>query len=212
MKRFISISIILFLMSNAAIAQPDRIGAGLTFAQKIWFNGADTGNPGLNIKTWIKLDKRKTMFLVPSISAYNSHLKTYTTNFTTNYLFQADLDFQYRVFTEKTLSVIALAGVNATYLYSAVEARISVLVPKENDAIFGFGPNIGAGLEMRMASSWDFNVTGKYAFPGLELNAPGTISIWDESKPKLLSSPLTALVIQVQAVYYFKGRGKGWRR
>lgn len=213
MKRYIAFLIIFFLMSAVASAQPDRIGVGLTFAEKIRFNTGDTGNPGLNVKTWLKLDKRRTMFIVPSISAYKPHTITHTTNFTTNYLFHADVDFQYSFFTEGTISVMAFTGVNYTHLYSAIELRISgaTNVP-ENDALSGFGPNLGAGLEMRMASSWDFNVSAKYAWPGLQINAPNTVSIWDENKPRLLSSPLTALVIQAQAVYYFKGRGKGWRR
>jgi len=159
-------------MSTAAFAQPDRIGGGLTFAQKIRFNTGDTGNPGINVKTWLKLDKRKTMFIVPSISAYLPIPRTHTTHFATNYLFHADVDFQYRFFTEGTMSVMALAGVNYTHLYSAIEMRDSYTILQVNDALFGFGPNIGAGLEMRMASSWDMNVTGNYAFPGLELTAP----------------------------------------
>lgn len=112
----------------------------------------------------------------------------------------------------KTLAIYALAGVNYTFLYSAVNLRDNFTIPRENASIYGLGPNIGGGLEMRMASNWDFNVSVKYAFPGLEYKVPGTISIWDETKPQFLSSTLTALVIQVQAVYYFKSRGKGWRR
>lgn len=217
MKRLISISIVLFLLSTAVFAQPDRIGVGLTFAQKIRFNGGDTGNPGLNVKSWFKLDKRKTMFIVPSISAYRPHQTTHTANFATSYLFHADVDFQYRFFNERTLAAYAFAGVNYTHLYSSIEMRISIPIPLENDALFGFGPNIGAGLEMRMASSWDFNLSAKYAFPRLRIKDPDSISALElsnnpDATPKLLWSPLTALVIQVQAVYYFKDRGKGWRR
>ncbi len=218
MKRLISISIVLFIMSAVAFAQPDRIGVGLTFAQKIRFNGGDTGNPGINAKAWFKLDKRKTMFIVPSISAFKPHQTTHTTNFATSYLFHADVDFQYRFFNEKTLAVYAFTGLNYTHLYSAIEMRIGGMTdPPVNDALFGFGPNIGAGLEMRMASSWDFIVTAKYAFPDLRIKDPASISLLElsnnpDATPKLLWSPLTALVIQVQAVYYLKDRGKGWRR
>lgn len=212
MKRIFSISIIFFLMSVAAIAQPDRIGGGLAFSPKIRFNLGDTGNPGLTLRTWIKLDKRKTMFIVPSITAYNPHTITHTSNFTTNYLFHGDLDFQYRFYNEGTLAIYALTGANYTYLYSAIEMRIPATNPPVNASLYGLGPNIGAGLEMRMSSFVDFNVSAKYTFPGLKVKVPGTISIWNEENPRLLSSPLTALVIQVQAVYYFKGRGKGWRR
>lgn len=213
MKKIISISIVLLLISISAAAQPDRMGVGLSFAQKIRFNQGDTGNPGLNVKTWINLDKRRIMSLVPSITAYSPHtVKPNSSYFTTTYLFHADFDFQYRIFKEKTLTVVGMAGVNYSHLISTVTMLISLPDPPLGDAIFGVGPNIGAGLEMRMSDNWDFNVSAKYAFPGLIVRAPGTISIFDENKPKLLSSPLTALVIQVHAVYYFKGRGKGYRR
>ncbi len=213
MKRIIFIYIALMLISISATAQPDRVAAGLSFAQKIRFNSGDTGNPGLNLKTWINLDRRKTMFVTPSITVYNPHsVKPNSSYFTTTYLFHGDVDFQYRIFNEKTLTIVGLAGVNYSHLISTVTMLVSLPDPPQGDATFGVGPNIGAGLEMRMASQWDFNVTAKYAFPGLIVNAPGTESIFDENKPKLLSSPLTALVIQVHAVYYFKGRNKGFRR
>lgn len=215
MKTIFSISLILLLMSISSAAQPERIGVGLSFAEKIRFDYGDTGNPGVNIKTWIYLDKRRTMFLVPSITAYNPHTMKpgNTSSFTTTtYLFHADADFQYKVFNEKTLSLIAFAGVNYTQFISTVNLLISMTDPPQDKSDFAIGPNIGAGLEMRMSDYWDFNVSAKYAFPGLIWKAPETESIFDENKPKLLSSPYTALVIQVHAVYYFKGRGKGYRR
>lgn len=219
MKRIISICIVLLLMSISAAAQPERIGVGLSFAEKIDFNynTGVTGNPGLNVKTWINLDKRQTMSIVPSITAYNPHTKTPNTSayFTKTYLFHGDLDFQYRIFRENTLTVVGMAGLNYSHIITDVivsEQITGATNLPQDSATFGIGPNIGAGLEMRMGSQWDFNVSAKYAFPGLIANAPGTQSVFNEDKPKLLSSPLTALVIQVHAVYYFKGRNKGFRR
>lgn len=213
MKRIVIACIVFLLAAVTAGAQPDRIGAGLSFAQKIRFNQGDTGNPGLNLKTWIDLDKRKNMNIVPSITVYNPHsVKPNSSYYTTTYLFHGDLDFQYRFFKEKTLSVVGTAGVNYTHLISTVTMLISLPDPPQGDATFAFGPSIGGGLEMRMASHWDFNVGAKYIFPGLVYKAPGTVSIFDENQPKLLSSPLTALVIEVTAVYYFWDRGRGYRR
>ncbi len=215
MKKIIFISIAFLMISASALAQLDRIGVGLSFSEKIVYNLiAKTGNPGINVRTWIALDKRKTMFIVPSVTAYNPHtVKPNSSFFTTTYLFHGDIDFQYRIFNEKTLTVVGFAGVNYTYLNYNVELLIASMVdPPVSGATFGFGPNLGAGLEMKMTSFWDFHVNAKYAWPGLVLNAPESESIWDETKPKFLSSPLTALVIEVQAVYYFHGRGKGYRR
>ncbi len=216
MKRFFWISALLLTMSVTLFAQPDRIGVGLSFAQAIYFNYGDTGNPGINVRTWVPLDKRRTMFIVPSITAYKPHVSNPgTSSFEpTLYLFHGDLDFQYRIFKEKTLTVVGLAGVNYTHLISKIELMIPDMVdPPVDDAAYGIGPNIGAGLEMRMSSFWDFNVSAKYAFPGIVFNDPATIPIEDPTaKPKFISSPLSALVIEVQAVYYFSSRGKGYRR
>lgn len=215
MKRFFWFSLLLLMMSVTSFAQPDRIGVGLSFAEAIYFNYGDTGNPGINIRTWVSLDKRRIMFLVPSITAYKPHVSNPgTSSFEpTAYRFHGDLDFQFRIFNDKTLTVIGLAGVNYTQLISKIVLNISMTDPPLDDAKFGIGPNIGAGLEMRMSSFWDFNVNAKYAFPGIVFNDPATIPIEDPTaKPKFISSPLSALVIEVQAVYYFRGRGKGYRR
>lgn len=216
MKRIISICIILLTLSITTSAQVDRVAVGLSFAEKIRFNNiGDTGNPGINLKTWIDLDRRKTMSIVPSLTAFRPHTMSpgNTSSYqVTTYLFHGDIDFQYRVFTEKTLSVVAMAGVNYSQFFSTVDLFISMTDPPTGDSDFGIGPNIGAGLEMRMGDLWDFNVGAKYAFPGLIVHAPGTVSIFNENKTKLLSSPYTALVIHVQAVYYFKTRRKGYRR
>jgi len=214
MKRFFWISVVLIMMSATSFAQPDRIGIGLSFSELIRFNKGDTGNPGINIKTWVPLDRRRTMFIVPSLTVYNPHAeKPNSSYYTTTYLLHGDLDFQYRIYNERTLTVIGFAGVNYTHIISKIELLISMLDPPTEDATFGIGPNIGAGLEMRMSSFWDFNVNAKYAFPGIAFNDPASVPLTDPiTKPKFIYSPLSALVIEVQAVYYFSGRGKGYGR
>ena len=213
MKRSLSILVFLLLIQLAGNAQVERAAAGLSFSQKIRFNNGDTGNPGLNLKTWINLDKRHTMSIVPSVTAYMPHVVTPNSSYyTTTYLFHGDLDFQYKFFQEKTLSVVAFSGVNYTHIIVTSTTVADGIVAPEGGQTHGFGPNLGVGLEMRMSDHWDFNVNAKYAFPGLQYKVSGTQSFFNELKPALLSSPLTALVIQAQAVYYFTGRSKGFRR
>ncbi len=194
----------LLLLGVSLFAQPERIGVGLAFSTKKRFNNSDTGNPGVNLATWIRLDRKKTMYLVPSVSVFNPLTMNHTSFLATNYMVQADLDFHYMAYHEKTLKLVALAGLNYTGIISRNEMVISVPLPPVDSTLQGFGPNIGAALEMRMGSMWDFIVTGKYKFTGLKFNDPAL-------EQGLLSAPLSAFVVQIHAVYYFRGRGKGYR-
>jgi hypothetical protein len=179
------------LMSNGALllAQPDRIGAGLSFANVLDFNTGETSNPGFLIKTWIALDKKKKMHIVPTITAYNTYKFDPGTYILTNYMFQGDLDVQYVVFHEKTVKVIGFVGGNYTYLYSTYEEIIASANNTITDASDGaFGGNLGTALELRMSDHWDFVVSGKYKM-----------------------SKYPQFVISVNAAYFFKSRGRQYR-
>ena len=52
-----------------------------------------------------------------------------------------------------------------------------------NSSDYAFGGNLGAGLELRMASKWDMNVSAKYVL-----------------------SKYSQFIISVEGVYYFKSR------
>ena len=181
----------LFLLAGlSSYGQIHRIGGGLTFASGAEFNYGETGNPGLVVKTWIALNKASTMHIVPSLTAYNSYKLETGMYVLTNLMFQGDFDFQYTIFQEGTVKAIAFAGGNATYLNSNFEPVVltgNETVTDESD--FAFGANVGAGLELRMAPKWDFNIIGKYVF-----------------------SRYSQFIISVQGVYYFKSRRTAYRR
>lgn len=208
MKKVLFIILSVLLLSNPVFAQPERIGAGLSFATKKRFNGGDTGNPGLNVRTWIPVDKRKNIHVMPSVTAFNP-LKTRPNPawIVTTYMFHADLDVQYKFFQEKTLKVVGLAGLNYTHIISKNELLISVPPSSApvDSTIFGIGPTIGAGLEMRMSPFVDFILSGRYSFTGLRSGDPA----YNEG---VLVAPLSAPVIQLHAVYYFTSRGRGYSR
>jgi hypothetical protein len=205
MKKLVFVCVIFMLFTGTIHAQPERIGVGLTFATKKRFNNGGTGNPGINIKTWIPIDKRKTFHVVPSVTAFNT-LEAPNTGFSTvTYMFHGDLDLQYRLFHEKTLKVVAIAGVNYTQLVSRNEIYITMVSPPVDSTISGFGPVLGGALEMRMSSHWDFIVTGKYSFAGLR-KGDRSLGEW------YLAAPLSGPIIQVHAVYYFLSRGRGYSR
>jgi hypothetical protein len=194
--RFISIVIILAINSLTSMpcsAQVYRIGAGLCFASGTDFNSIVTGNPGVKLKTWIALDKRSTIHIVPTISAFNRNTLDAGFFSLTNYMFQGDLDGQYTVLKEGTVKVVAMGGANFTYLRSDVEAtdpKYPIPDHAPGDATdYAIGGNLGAGLELRMASQWDMNVSVKY-----------------------IISKYSQFIISVEGVYYFKSRRKAYRR
>jgi hypothetical protein len=183
---------ILFAVCSASvmIAQPDRIGAGLAFANVLDFNSGETNNPGLFIKTWIAIGRDKKLHVVPSVTAFNRYKFDPGSYILKNYLFHGDLDGQYVVFKEGSIKIIGFAGLNFTYLYSRFDPYGNPIVTIENASDYAIGGNAGAGLEMRMTDHVDFNVTGKYKF-----------------------SKYNQFVISVSAAYYFGGRrGRYFRR
>lgn len=181
---------LIILTSVPVKCQIYRIGGGLSFASGTQFNSGETGNPGLKIKTWITLDKRQSIHIVPSVSVYNTYKLEKSFMTLTNYMFHGDLDGQYTFFQEGTLKVAGFAGANFTYLVSdyvqLVDLGKEILADARDYAI---GANVGGCLEMRMGSKWDFNVSGKYLF-----------------------SKYAHFIISVEGVYYFKSRRRTYRR
>ncbi|MCF8345890.1 MAG: hypothetical protein K9G38_01655 [Bacteroidales bacterium] len=207
MRKLLLITGMVLLAAASVTAQPERIGAGLTFATKKRLdNGGLTGNPGINIRTWIPLDKRLIFHVVPSVTVFNPLENSGKTGIISNtYMFFADLDFQARLLHDKTLKLVALAGVNYTYIISKNEILIALPDPPEDQNISGFGPSLGTALEMRMSAQWDFIVSARYAFGGLKKGDATA----DEP---FLVAPLSSPIIQVHGVYYFKSRGRGYFR
>jgi hypothetical protein len=201
MKKLLLIGVSLVLLTVTVTAQPEKIGAGLTFATKKRFNDVgDTGNPGLNIRTWIPIDKRRVFYVVPSATVFNPLEISNSLFISTTYMFHGDLELQYTLFTDKTLKLVAAAGMNYTHIISRIEPLLSLPNMPQDSAIGGFGPVIGAALEMRMSPYWDFIVSGKYSFAGLRM---GDTSLGERA----VVAPLSAPIIQVHAVYYFFSRG-----
>jgi hypothetical protein len=181
---------LLLATSTFLFAQPERIGAGLAFANVLDFNGGETSNPGLFLKTWIALDQKSKLHVVPSFTVFNRYkfdpgqyvLKVFT--------FHGDLDAQYVVFTEKNIKVIGFAGGNFTYLTSTFEPYfVGTPVTLSDAKDWAVGGNLGAALELRMSSHWDFIVSGKYKI-----------------------SKYPQFVISVSGAYFFRDRSRSYRR
>lgn len=184
------LSVPLFISSLDASAQIRRIGAGFTFSTPVDFNYGETGNPGLVLKTWIILNKAHTLHISPSLTAFNRYRAETGYSILSNYMFHGDLDAMFTVFQEGNVKALAFAGGNATYLtsdYKAVAISGNETISDATD--FAVGANLGAALELRMASKWDFLISGKYTF-----------------------SNYSQFVISVQGVYYFKGRRRSYTR
>lgn len=205
LKRLFLTLITVMLLQAVGIAQPERVGVGLTFSSKRYFNYGDTGNPGIALKTWIGLDRKKNLHLVPSITAFSPNNRNYTAFNVTNYQFFGDIDLQYKVYHEKTLKLVAMTGVNYTYIISKSEQLYPMSWDPVDSTTYGLGPSLGLALEMRMGAFVDFIVSGKYSFTGLQLGDPAL-------EEKFLIAPLSTPVIQVQFVYYFYSRGRGYSK
>ncbi len=181
---------ILLLATLDVSGQIHRIGAGFSFASGTEFNYGETGNPGVFVKTWLAVNKASTLHVVPSVTAYNRYKRFTGYSILTNYMFHGDLDFQYTFYKEGTVKALVFAGGNVTYLTSNYEPLVVTGDQTIEDASdMAFGGNLGAGLELRMAPKWDFNISGKYVF-----------------------SQYSQFIISVQAVYYFKSRRVAYRR
>jgi hypothetical protein len=177
-------------LSLIGFGQIHRIGGGFTFSTGTEFNYGETGNPGIVLKTWLALNKASTIHVVPSVTAFNRYQLETGYSILTNLMFHGDLDFQYTFFQEGTVKAVAFGGGNVTFLTSDFEPVVvtgSETITDESDMVFG--ANLGAGLELRMAPKWDFNISGKYLF-----------------------STYSQFVISVQGVYYFKSRRRSYRR
>ena len=174
-------------------AQIYRVGAGLCFGSGIEYNSSEMGNPGFRVKTWVALDRRSTMHIVPSFTVFNPSVRNAGSYTISNYEYQGDLDGQFMVFHEGTLKIVVFGGANITYLNSVV-AQVDEKYPipdyaPDDQSDLVFGANIGAGLELRMGAKWDMNISGKYTF-----------------------SKYSHFIISIEGVYYFKSRRKAYRR
>jgi hypothetical protein len=186
---FLQVGLVMWLCLSG-FGQIHRIGGGFTFSTGTEFNYGETGNPGIVLKTWLALNKASTFHIVPSVTAFNRYKMETGYSILTNLMFQGDLDFQYTLFQEGTVKAVAFGGGNATYLTSDFEPIVvtgNETITDQSD--FVFGGNLGAGLELRMAPKWDFNISGKYLF-----------------------SKYSQFIISVQGVYYFKSRRRSYSR
>jgi len=205
MKEKATLTILISLFVISLSGQVERAGAGLAFGNKIRFNNGDTGNPALNLKTWVRLGPESNFHIVPGVTAFNPGQIYKNGYWVNNYRFHGDIDLQYMVFHEKTLKVVAIAGLNYSYLYSTNDnpdnLPISGLV---DSTAMAFGPSLGAGLEMRVRPHWDFIVSAKYTAAG--------INPADLSSVSLFKGTLSDFIISVHGVFYFYARGKDYRR
>jgi len=184
------IAAFLLLGISPVSSQIHRVGAGFAFASGADFNYGETGNPGVFVRTWLAVNKASTLYVVPSVTAYNRYKRSTGYSILTNYMFHGDLDFQYTFYREGTVKAMAFGGGNLTYLLSYYEPLVVTGNETISDADeMAFGANLGAGLELRMAPKWDFNITGKYVF-----------------------GKYSQFIISVQGVYYFKSRRQAYRR
>ncbi len=116
---FVSLVFFAGISSNIS-AQIYRMGAGLCFGSGFEYNSSEMGNPGFKVKTWIALDKRSTIHIVPTLTIFNKSIRDAGSYTISNYMYMGDLDGQIVVFHEGTLKIVAFGGANLTYMNSVI--------------------------------------------------------------------------------------------
>jgi hypothetical protein len=183
-------SFLLFLSLTASIpifSQFNRISGGLCFSSGLDYNSGVTGNPGLFVKSFFKVDKRVSV--VPAITVFNRFTKGDFSYSLSNYMFQIDLDGQYSLLKDDKIIVYLLGGVNATGIISKYKQTYSVGGPEIEDE-FGLKPglNLGAGLKLYVNKSYDGIIQAKY-----------------------IAGPFSQLLISLGVIYHLDGNNrKGW--
>ena len=155
------ITFFLIFASLQVSAQLNRIGGGLAFSSGVDYNDNRTGNPGIWLKSYLEIFPK--MNFVPSVTLFNRYKKSTFTDQIRNYMFHGDADLQYEVFRQDEISIIVLAGLNATGLISRYEMLVSTGGEGlDNKSDIGLGLNAGAGLAMVINDYYDAALTAKY--------------------------------------------------
>lgn len=162
----ISFICLMVFLPLSAFPQSGRIGAGLSFSSGVDYNKASTGNPGIMIKGYYKVNKR--FDIVPSFTLFNMYNKGDAYYNLKNYMFHFDIDGKYKIFRDDGIVIYGLAGINGTTVISRYKVLIDVggVPPVEDAASIKPGLNLGAGLKMHIDKSYDAVVQAKYIAGG----------------------------------------------
>ena len=109
------------------------------------------------MKTWIALDKRSTIHIVPTITVFNRNIRDAGSYTLTNYMYMGDVDGQFVVFHEETLKIVVSAGGNVSHLNSLIaQADEKYPIPEyapDNKSDMVLGANLGPVLSCAWVQS-----------------------------------------------------------
>ena len=92
---------------------------GLSFSSGVDFNYNTSGNPGIFLTGFYKVNNR--FQLGPSLTLYNRTVKGDAYYKLTNYMFHFDIDGRYGIIKEEQIVLFALAGLNAQLLFPGIK-------------------------------------------------------------------------------------------
>lgn len=181
--------IILFIVffPFCCLSQFNRLGGGLAFSSGVDYNYGSTGNPGILLKAYYKINNR--FYLSPDLTVFNRFNKGDAYYSLNSYMFHFNIDGQYGIIKDNQLVVFCLAGLNATTIISRYKLLENVGQNTiDNASAIKPGLNIGAGVKMYINKSFDGVLTGKY-----------------------IAGEFSQMVISIGVVYYLDGNNrKSW--
>jgi hypothetical protein len=185
LKHFFIAIFALFVFSNL-FSQFTGISAGLAFSDGVDFNTGATGNPGLYIKGFYKVNKR--LFFVPSITGFNKYSRPTFSEELKTYMFHGDFDGSYGLFKDKYVTFLAFTGINATAIVSKWDIFETTSSTKyfKNISDIKAGLNLGGTVHLFVNSSFDAFLSAKYivgTFDQFVINA-GVAYYWDGNRKK----------------------------
>ena len=177
--------LLLVAFSFSVQSQINRVGGGLSFSSGVDFNMGSSGNPGLNLKAYSKINRR--LFIKPELTIFNRFSKGNSFYSLTNYMIHFDIDGQYGILKEDKIILFCFGGLNTTTVISRYTSHINVgSTELDNDSSIRPGLNLGAGLKMHIDRSFDGVLQTKY-----------------------IAGSFSQLVISVGAVYHIDGNNRG---
>jgi len=181
------ITLILVILPFIVNAQLTRVAGGLGFSSGVTINTAETGNPAIWGRAYYKIAKRA--YLTGTLSWYKTGVKSTFDEEVKNYMFHGDLDFQYGIFRDDPIRVVAFTGVNATTILSRYDIKVNTGQSGVEDVSeVKPGLNLGAALEMRVDNYFDAFVSAKYI-----------VGTWDQ------------MIVSIGVIYYLEeNRRRSW--
>jgi hypothetical protein len=158
--KLITFSFGMLFCTSKLIAQLSGLSTGLAFSSGVEYNAGNTGNPGLFLKAYIKVNKN--FHVVPSFTVYSKYSRSDFNKELNTYMFQGDIDAAINFYNDKALRVVGFTGINATALISKWDINYDEGLDLVDKSDLKPGLNLGGALQLFVSDSFDAYISAKY--------------------------------------------------